>query len=143
MACQLLLGVEIKVIKEGSGPAPRPGQKVSVHYILTLEDGKKVDSSYDRGREFEFTVGKGEVISGWDEGIQKVNLGSKVKATISPVRSIGFQITINHSFQNKIRFIVPLICPNHHSFHRIKLTARAHQVILFQRTQPLSLKLSY
>ena len=90
MACQLLLGVEIKVIKEGSGPAPRPGQKVSVHYILTLEDGKKVDSSYDRGREFEFTVGKGEVISGWDEGIQKVNLGSKVKATISPVRFIGF-----------------------------------------------------
>ena len=97
MACQLLLGVEIKVIKEGSGPAPRPGQKVSVHYILTLEDGKKVDSSYDRGREFEFTVGKGEVISGWDEGIQKVNLGSKVKATISPVRFIGFQITIYQS----------------------------------------------
>ena len=81
----IIIGVNIEVIQEGSGPTPKPGQKVSVHYTLTLEDGKKLDSSYDRGEIFEFTVGRGEVIVGWDEGIQKVLLGSKVKATISPV----------------------------------------------------------
>ena len=81
----IIIGVDIEVIQEGSGPTPKPGQKVSVHYTLTLEDGKKLDSSYDRGEIFEFTVGRGEVIVGWDEGIQKVLLGSKVKATISPV----------------------------------------------------------
>ena len=80
------IGVDIEIIQEGSGPAPKPGQKVSVHYNLTLEDGKKIDSSYDRGEMFEFTVGRREVISGWDEGIQRIMLGSKVKVTISPVR---------------------------------------------------------
>ena len=77
--------MEIEVLEEGKGPTPKPGQKVTVHYTLTLEDGKKIDSSRDRGQFFEFTVGKAEVISGWDEGILKVLLGSRVKATISPV----------------------------------------------------------
>ena len=63
--------------------------------ILILESdfifapyGTKIDSSYDRGKAFEFTVGKGQVIRGWDEGIQKVTLGSKVRLTISPVRCL-------------------------------------------------------
>ena len=59
-----------------------------MHYTLTLENGKKIDSSRDRGQPFEFTVGKGEVIPGWDEGIQKMFLGSRVKVTISPVSLI-------------------------------------------------------
>ena len=84
-------GVKIEVIVEGKGPIPKPGQKATVHYTLTLEDGNKIDSSRDRGEFFEFTVGKGEVISGWDEGIQKVLLGSRVKVTISPVSSIFYK----------------------------------------------------
>ena len=77
--------MDIEILKEGQSPAPKNGQKVTVHYTLTLENGKKIDSSRDRGEPFEFVVGKGEVISGWDEGIQKVLLGSKVKMTVSPV----------------------------------------------------------
>ena len=74
---------------------PKPGQKVTVHYTLTLQNGEKIDSSRDRGVPFEFTVGKGEVIAGWDEGIQKMFLGSRVKATISPVRIFHiYQVTL-------------------------------------------------
>ena len=81
-------GIDIQIVKPGGSPAPKNGQKVTVHYTLTLENGEKIDSSRDRGEPFEFTVGKGEVIPGWDEGIQKVLLGSRVKMTVSPVSSI-------------------------------------------------------
>ena len=81
-------GIDIQTLKTGGSPAPKNGQKVTVHYTLTLENGEKIDSSRDRGEPFEFTVGKGEVIPGWDEGIQKVLLGSRVKMTVSPVSSI-------------------------------------------------------
>ena len=84
----LFTGIDIQILKNGGSPAPKNGQKVTVHYTLTLENGEKIDSSRDRGEPFEFTVGKGEVISGWDEGIQKVLLGSRVKMTVSPVSSI-------------------------------------------------------
>ena len=79
--------MEIEVLEEGKGPTPKHGEKVTVHYTLTLQDGTKIDSSRDRGEFFEFTVGKAEVISGWDEGIKNILLGSRVKATISPVRN--------------------------------------------------------
>ena len=82
------LGVKIELLHEGSNTTPKTGQRVATHYNLTLEDGTKIDSSYDRGKAFEFTVGKGQVIRGWDEGIQKVTLGSKVRLTISPVRCL-------------------------------------------------------
>ena len=81
-------GIDIQTVKTGGSSAPKNGQKVTVHYTLTLENGEKIDSSRDRGEPFEFTVGKGEVIPGWDEGIQKVLLGSRVKMTVSPVSSI-------------------------------------------------------
>ena len=82
-------------MEEGKGPTPKPGQKVTVHYTLTLEDGEKIDSSRDREQVFEFTVGKGEVIAGWDEGIQRVLLGSRVKATISSVCKTMCYSTLN------------------------------------------------
>jgi len=82
-------GVDIEILKPGKLPTPKEGQKVTVHYTLTLQNGKKIDSSRDRGKPFEFTVGKGEVIAGWDEGIQKVLLGSRVKFTVSPDKAYG------------------------------------------------------
>ena len=84
----LSLGIKIELLDKGSNATPKPGQRVTANYNLTLEDGTKIDSSYDRGKAFEFTVGKGQVIRGWDEGIQKVTLGSKVRLTISPVRCL-------------------------------------------------------
>lgn len=65
------------VTLEGSGPSVLVGDTVSVHYTGTLTDGTKFDSSLDRGTPFEFTVGAGEVIQGWDEGIKGMKKGEK------------------------------------------------------------------
>ena len=58
----LIMGVEIETLQAGDGASfPRAGQKVECHYVLTLTNGTKVDSSRDRGQPFSFTLGKGEV----------------------------------------------------------------------------------
>lgn len=68
-------GLYYVVNKEGNGQFPKPGQKVKVHYTGTLLNGEKFDSSKDRNQEFEFPVGQGRVIKGWDEGIPKFSKG--------------------------------------------------------------------
>ncbi|MFH4973616.1 hypothetical protein AB6A40_000325 [Gnathostoma spinigerum] len=84
------MGVEIETIKNGDEATfPKKGQKVVCHYVLTLLDGKKVDSSRDRGQPFQFTIGKGEVIKGWDEGVAKMSVGQRAKLTISPDLGYG------------------------------------------------------
>lgn len=75
-------GLKIDVIKEGNGPQPRPGQTVVVHYTGTLQDGKKFDSSRDRGEPFSFQLGAGQVIKGWDEGLAAMKIGSRARLTI-------------------------------------------------------------
>ena len=72
----------------GTGEQPVAGDKVKVHYNGTLLDGTKFDSSYDRGQPFEFTLGKGQVIKGWDEGIALMKVGGK--ATLIVPSSIGY-----------------------------------------------------
>lgn len=62
---------------KGSGAKPLTGMKVKVHYTGTLLNGTKFDSSVDRGTPFEFTLGQGQVIAGWDEGVALMNIGSK------------------------------------------------------------------
>ncbi|CAI5439843.1 unnamed protein product [Caenorhabditis angaria] len=82
--------VEIDTIKEGDGSTfPQKGQTVTCHYVLTLQNGKKVDSSRDRGTPFQFKIGKGEVIKGWDEGVAKMSVGQRAKLTISPDLGYG------------------------------------------------------
>ncbi|CAB3407633.1 unnamed protein product [Caenorhabditis bovis] len=82
--------VEIDTIKEGDGSTfPKKGQSVTCHYVLTLENGKKVDSSRDRGSPFTFKIGTGQVIKGWDEGLAKMSIGQRAKLTISPDLGYG------------------------------------------------------
>lgn len=61
----------------GNGPQPTSGKPVKVHYTGWLENGTKFDSSVDRGEPFVFTVGAGEVIPGWDEGVMTMKVGGK------------------------------------------------------------------
>ena len=66
----------------GDGESPKPGQMVIVHYTGTLENGKKFDSSVDRGQPFTFQIGVGQVIKGWDEGVMTMKVGGKRKLII-------------------------------------------------------------
>merc|ERR1712168_1600473 len=87
-----VMGVEIETLQAGDGTTfPKPGQRVSCHYVLTLTDGKKIDSSRDRGQAFEFSIGRQEVIAGWDEGVAKMSKGQRAKLTISPDMGYGAQ----------------------------------------------------
>jgi len=82
-------GLKVEMLKEGAGQKPQKGQKVVVHYTGTLEDGKKFDSSRDRGQPFEFVLGAGQVIPGWDEGIALLPVGGRAKLTIPPQLGYG------------------------------------------------------
>ena len=75
-------GLQYQVLKEGMGAVAKAGQTVKVHYTGWLTDGKKFDSSVDRGKPFEFKLGAGQVIKGWDEGVAGRKVGEKRKLTI-------------------------------------------------------------
>ncbi|HXN31563.1 MAG TPA: FKBP-type peptidyl-prolyl cis-trans isomerase, partial [Polyangiaceae bacterium] len=64
-------------IKRGKGAAAKAGDKVSVHYVGTLADGKKFDSSRDRDKPFDFVLGQGQVIKGWEQGVAGMKVGEK------------------------------------------------------------------
>jgi peptidylprolyl isomerase len=71
-------GLKYKDVKVGTGPSPKSGQTVRVHYVGKLKDGTKFDASRDHGTEpFEFTIGQGNVIPGWDEGVMTMKVGGK------------------------------------------------------------------
>lgn len=70
------------IVTEGTGPQPKPGQKVACHYVGTFPDGKKFDSSRDRGKPFEFTIGQG-VIQGWSLGVATMKVGERANFKIS------------------------------------------------------------
>ena len=76
-------------IEEGDGPIPQAGQTVVVHYTGWLDDGTKFDSSVDRGEPFEFILGAGQVIKGWDQGLATMKVGGKSRLTIPPSLAYG------------------------------------------------------
>src|SRR4051795_2956928 len=74
---------------EGTGATAKAGDRVSVHYTGKLKDGKKFDSSVDRKEPFEFKLGAGDVIKGWDEGVAGMKIGGKRKLVIPPTLGYG------------------------------------------------------
>jgi peptidylprolyl isomerase len=82
-------GLQYIDLVEGTGAQPKTGQNVSVHYTGWLTDGKKFDSSHDHGSPFEFKLGLGQVIKGWDEGVATMKIGGKRKLTIPPQLGYG------------------------------------------------------
>ena len=81
--------LKIEVLNEGNGEVAETGQNVSVHYTGWLTDGTKFDSSVDRGQPFQFPLGAGRVIQGWDKGVQGMKIGEKRKLTIPPEMGYG------------------------------------------------------
>jgi FKBP-type peptidyl-prolyl cis-trans isomerase FkpA len=82
-------GLVIEDLVVGDGAAAAAGQRVSVHYTGWLQNGNKFDSSKDRGQPFMFSLGRGEVIRGWDEGVNGMKVGGKRKLTIPPELGYG------------------------------------------------------
>ena len=75
-------GLQYQDIVVGTGPEATPGQVAVVHYTGWLTDGKKFDSSRDRGEPFEFPLGGGQVIAGWDQGVAGMKVGGQRKLVI-------------------------------------------------------------
>lgn len=82
-------GLIIEDLVVGSGAESAAGQRVTVHYTGWLTDGKKFDSSKDRNDPFRFRLGAGEVIRGWDQGVQGMKVGGTRKLTIPPEMGYG------------------------------------------------------
>jgi FKBP-type peptidyl-prolyl cis-trans isomerase len=82
-------GVEYWDIKVGTGATAVAGKTLTMHYTGWLTDGKKFDSSLDRGEPFQFTLGRGQVIKGWDEGVAGMKVGGKRQLKIPPAAGYG------------------------------------------------------
>ncbi|XXX82130.1 FKBP-type peptidyl-prolyl cis-trans isomerase [Sorangium sp. So ce134] len=104
-------GLGIEDLKEGTGAEAKHGHLVTVHYVGTLTDGSKFDSSRDRGQGFSFKLGAGQVIKGWDQGVAGMKIGGVRKLTVPPELGYG------------ARGFPPVIPPNSTLIFEVELLA--------------------
>ena len=102
-------GLKYVDVAEGSGATTQNGQMLTVHYTGTLQNGTKFDSSVDRGKPYQFRLGTGSVIKGWDEGLLGMKVGGKRKLTIPPTLGYGPRGTSNIPPNSTLLFDVELI----------------------------------
>ena len=88
-AVKTATGLTYLITQKGTGRRPKKGETVVVHYTGTLTNGVKFDSSRDRGQPFEFPLGAGRVIKGWDEGIAKLRIGDQAILVIPSTLGYG------------------------------------------------------
>jgi len=82
--------LELEDITVGEGEEAKSGSLVEVHYVgVSWKSGKQFDASWDRGDTFKFGLGKGQVIRGWDEGVQGMKVGGRRKITVPPDMAYG------------------------------------------------------
>lgn len=101
--------LEIEDLALGDGEEAVDGKILSVHYKGTLQDGTQFDSSYDRGEPFEFTLGAGEVIEGWEQGMAGMKVGGKRKLMIPPSLGYGSMEAGNIPANSTLIFEVELL----------------------------------
>ncbi|MCS7084793.1 MAG: FKBP-type peptidyl-prolyl cis-trans isomerase [Bacteroidia bacterium] len=102
-------GLRYLIVEEGRGNVPKAGQKVIAQYHGILTDGKKFDSSYERGQPFEFTLGQGQVIRGWDEAFSMFKVGTKAVIVVPPGLGYGDRNMGNIPPNSTLIFYVELL----------------------------------
>ena len=85
------MSLQKQIERDGNGVRPQPGQSVSVHYTGMLTNGTKFDSSHDRNQPFQFQLGGGQVIKGWDQGVAQMTVGEKCRLVLPPDLAYGQQ----------------------------------------------------
>ncbi len=110
-------GLQYTIAKEGTGDAAKAGDTVSVHYTGTLDSGQKFDSSRDRGAPFQFSLGAGQVIAGWDEGVAGMKIG-EMRTLIIPA-SLGYGA-------NGIPGVIPANATLHFDVELISISKKAN-----------------
>lgn len=102
-------GLKYTDVAEGTGATTQNGQMLTVHYTGTLQNGTKFDSSLDRGRPYQFRLGSGSVIKGWDEGLLGMKVGGKRKLVIPAALGYGARGTPNIPPNSTLLFDIELI----------------------------------
>ncbi len=108
-------GLQITVTHQGDGAQPQPGEVVVAHYTGTLADGTVFDSSRDGGQPFAFTLGKNQVIKGWDEGFARLHVGDQATLVIPPALAYGDKDRPKIPANSTLHFDVELVAIKHHS----------------------------